>query len=105
MEKQGTGDRYSAEVRSRAVRLVLEHAGEYSSQWAAISSIAGKIGCTARFNNQLGASIEAIAASEIAFQTFANRPMASCVCTHSAHDPTYPTENTEESLPSFTGTV
>ena len=29
------------------MRLVLEHAGEYSSQWAAISSIAGKIGCTA----------------------------------------------------------
>ena len=47
MEKQGTGERYSAEVRSRAVRTVVEYAGEYSSQWAAISSIAGKIGCTA----------------------------------------------------------
>jgi transposase len=47
MEKQGTGVRFSPEVRARAVRMVLEHAGEYGSQWGAISSIAGKIGCTA----------------------------------------------------------
>ena len=39
--------RYPAEVRDRAVRLVLEHAGDYGSQWEAINSIAGKIGCTA----------------------------------------------------------
>lgn len=38
--------RYSPEVRERAVRLVFEHQGEYESQWAAIGSIAGKIGCT-----------------------------------------------------------
>ena len=38
--------RYSPEVRERAVRLVLEHQGEHESQWAAIISIAGKIGCT-----------------------------------------------------------
>jgi transposase-like protein len=41
-----TSARYSPEVRARAVRMVLEHQGDYPSQWAAMSSIASKIGCT-----------------------------------------------------------
>jgi len=42
-----TSKRYSPEVRERAVRMVFEHHGEHDSQWAAIGSIAAKIGCTA----------------------------------------------------------
>nr|WP_187415265.1 IS3 family transposase [Escherichia coli] len=38
--------RFSPEVRQRAVRMVLESQDEYDSQWAAICSIAPKIGCT-----------------------------------------------------------
>jgi hypothetical protein len=39
--------RYPVEVRDRAVHLVFDRQGEHVSQWEAISSIAGKIGCTA----------------------------------------------------------
>ena len=38
-------NRFSPEVRERAVRMVQEHRGEYPSLWAAIESIALKIGC------------------------------------------------------------
>ena len=47
MEHRGRQGRYSAELRARAVRLVLDHAGDYGSQWEAIVSIAAKFGCTA----------------------------------------------------------
>jgi transposase-like protein len=43
----GRGSRYSPEVRERAVRMLVEHQAEHESQWAAIGSIAGKIGCSA----------------------------------------------------------
>jgi transposase len=38
-------NRFSPEVRERAVRMVQDHRGEYPSLWAAIESIASKIGC------------------------------------------------------------
>ena len=40
-----TSKKFSPEVRERAVRMVQEHRGEYPSLWAAIESIAPKIGC------------------------------------------------------------
>ena len=47
MTNHRTSPKFSAEMRERAVRTMLEHRGEHAStQWAAIVSIAAKIGCT-----------------------------------------------------------
>jgi len=48
MEAKKASNKFSAEVRERAVRMVREHRGEHASQWAATASIAAKIGCTAQ---------------------------------------------------------
>ena len=45
-------NKFSPEVRKRAVHMVLEHRGEYSSLWAAIESIAPKIGCVPQTLNE-----------------------------------------------------
>ena len=45
MEKSTTSNRYSPEMRARAVRMVLEHQGSYETQSAAVVAIAPKIGC------------------------------------------------------------
>ena len=65
-----TQKRYSPEFRERAVRLVLEHKDKYPSEWAALTSIAEKMGCTAEtLRNWL----------RRAELDLAQRPGASCV--------------------------
>jgi len=43
-----TTNKFSPEVRARAVRMVLEHEKDHPSRWAAVVSIAAKIGCAAQ---------------------------------------------------------
>ena len=47
-----TTNKYSPEVRERAVRMVLDNTGQHESRWAAIVSVSEKIGCVAQTLNE-----------------------------------------------------
>ena len=53
-----TTNKFSPEVRARTVRLVLDHERDYPSRWAAMVSVAAKIGCTAQSLNEWVKKVE-----------------------------------------------
>jgi transposase len=48
--------KYDQDTRAKAVRLVIEHAGDYESEWAAIMAVSGRLGMTTETVRRLGAS-------------------------------------------------
>jgi transposase len=53
-----TSNKYSREVRERAVRMVLDNQGQHDSRWSAILSISAKIGCAPQTLNEWVKKVE-----------------------------------------------
>ena len=53
-----TTNKYSPEVRERAVRIVMDNAGQHESRWAAIVSVSSKIGCAPQTLNEWVKKVE-----------------------------------------------
>jgi transposase len=62
-------NRFSPEVRERAVRMVQEHRSDYASLWAAVQSIAPKIGCTAETLQEWVKRVEVDAGQRVGITT------------------------------------
>ena len=62
-------NRFSAEVRERAVRMAQEHRSDYASLWAAVQSIAPKIGCTAETLQEWVKRVEVDAGQRVGITT------------------------------------
>jgi transposase len=62
-------NRFSPEVRERAVRMVQEHRSDYPSLWAAVQSIAPKIGCTAETLQEWVKRVEVDAGQRVGITT------------------------------------
>jgi hypothetical protein len=78
-----TSNRFSPEVRAQAVRLVFDHEKEYRSRWAAVSSIAAKIGCTAHRRTLIVPEGHAVDADLIEVGTFTRREVDQVVVAYS----------------------
>ena len=68
-----TTNKYSPEVRERAVRMVLDNAGQHESRWAAIVSISSKIGCAPQTLNEWVKKVE-VDTGQRGGMTSGNRP-------------------------------